>query len=51
MARDGATTAHKTVQETVRSGPELIRATKPYSAEDPATTWRLFATTCAVPLT
>ncbi len=31
-----------------RSGPELIRASKPYSAEDPATTWRLFATTVAV---
>ena len=31
-----------------RSGPDLIRATKPFSTEEPATTWRLFATTCAV---
>lgn len=31
-----------------RTGPELIRATKPFSEEDPATTWRLFITTCAV---
>lgn len=31
-----------------REGAELIRATKPHSAEDPWTTWRLFITTCAV---
>lgn len=31
-----------------RRGPELIRATKPYSEEDLRTTWRLFITTCAV---
>lgn len=33
-----------------RTGPELIRATKPFSAEDSATTWRLFTTTCGVAL-
>jgi len=33
---------------TMRSGPELIRATKPHSAEDPAKTWRLFAVTILV---
>lgn len=33
---------------TSRSGPELIRATKPHSDEDPATTWRLFGTTVLV---
>ncbi|MEO1228982.1 MAG: fatty acid desaturase [Myxococcota bacterium] len=31
-----------------RTGPELIRATKPFSEEDEGTTWRLFITTCAV---
>lgn len=36
------------VSTSVRSGPELIRATKPHSAEDPATTWRLFLVTLAV---
>jgi omega-6 fatty acid desaturase (delta-12 desaturase) len=40
--------AASTAPSEPRSGPELIRATKPYSAEDPATTWRLFATTLAV---
>lgn len=32
----------------MRAGPELIRATKPYSAERPGTTWRLFGTTLLV---
>ncbi|MBX2811274.1 MAG: fatty acid desaturase [Myxococcales bacterium] len=31
-----------------RSGPELIRASKPFSEEDSWTTWRLFITTVAV---
>lgn len=31
-----------------RSGPELIRATKPHSGEDVAKTWRLFALTMLV---
>lgn len=33
---------------TMRSGPELIRATKPHSDEDTAITWRLFGVTLAV---
>lgn len=32
----------------MRSGPELIRATKPTSDEDLATTWRLFSVTVVV---
>ena len=36
------------IESSARTGPELIRATKPYSTEDSATTWRLFITTCAV---
>ena len=32
----------------MRAGPELIRATKPYSVECPRTTWRLFASTLFV---
>jgi omega-6 fatty acid desaturase (delta-12 desaturase) len=36
------------VSTPARSGPELIRATKPHSAEDPAQTWRLFALTVVV---
>ena len=32
----------------MRAGPELIRATKPFSVECPHTTWRLFATTVAI---
>lgn len=31
-----------------RSGGDLTRATRPFTDELPATTWRLFATTCAV---
>lgn len=31
-----------------RTGAALIKATKAFSKEDPATTWRLFITTCAV---
>jgi omega-6 fatty acid desaturase (delta-12 desaturase) len=31
-----------------RPGAKLVRATKPFSEEDPATTWRLFASTVAV---
>lgn len=33
-----------------RAGAALVRATKPFSEEDPATTWRLFATTTAIML-
>ena len=36
------------VSTEVRHGPELIRATKPHSAEAPAQTWRLFVVTVAV---
>lgn len=32
----------------LRSGSALVRATKPFSEEDPALTWRLFATTMLV---
>ncbi len=35
----------------MRSGPELIRATKATSDEDQATTWRLFAVTVVVMIT
>jgi len=31
-----------------RAGAALVRQSKPYSEEDPATTWRLWASTCAV---
>ncbi len=34
--------------EERRAGAALVRATKPFSEEDPATTWRLFATTVLV---
>lgn len=36
------------LSEERRAGAALVRATKPFSEEDPARTWRLFATTMLV---
>ena len=36
------------MRRAMRTGPELVRATKPFSVECPRTTWRLFGTTMAV---
>lgn len=48
IASGGSSESAKAADPAPRSGPELIRATKPYSEEDLGKTWRLFGVTWLV---